>query len=99
VLLFLKKLVKILDALVMSWNEVKYLAGVDASGELIRAKQSTVQRQQESRQGYIQCSPADLTTALKSPLFLYYTHMALGVEEIPSGLARESELCPCHRFL
>ena len=92
---FLKKLKKLLFALVVSWDEQGFLAGVDVSGKS-RETQAEVQKAKETGKGWVEFSPAKLSNTLKSSKFLYYCNMTLVLEEIPSNLASGSELCPCH---
>jgi hypothetical protein len=97
VMLFLKKVVKVLQTLILTFDRHKYASGVDTHGEQ-QTKQGNKGQKMEADRGFIVFSPATLEASLKSPSFVYYVHMALFVESIPSALARESELCPCHRL-
>ena len=54
---FLKKLKKLLFALVVSWDEQRFLAGVDVSGKS-RETQAEVQKAKETGKGWVEFSPA-----------------------------------------
>ena len=96
-LICLKKLIgKRLQVLILTWNEKRYISGVDANGESIRQKQAKTQQRQDAQAGIHSFSPTKLTESLRSGLFPYYCVMAQSVESVPTALAQESEFCICN---
>ena len=95
---FLGKLMKLLPSLILAWDQAKFESGVDSSGEA-RPVQARRQQQQESGQGMIQYRPQVITEAFRSGKFCYYAAMALRVEQIPTALTQEMEVCVCHKAL
>ena len=96
---FTRALLKLLGVMVLTWDEQKFNRGVDANGDLLRQKQENKQRLQDEGNQLHQFKPSKLTESLKSGKFLVYVHMALALDEVPSELASECELCVCHRAL
>lgn len=95
VLQFLRAVSPLLPILARTWDETKYIRGVDFQNAS-RPRQAEVQARQEDGMGLHNFSPARLSTILRSSLFHAYADMALKLEEIPEALASRCELCPCH---
>ena len=98
VVCFLKKVMGVLQTLILTFDVHKYLKGTDAFGN-DQEKQPRKEKSQEERKGFVQFNPHALAKFLKDPFSVYYCNMAFTVEQIPSALAREAECCICHKPL
>ena len=98
VLGFLRQSKPLLPILARSWDEAKYLRGVE-HGEAGRGAQAAAQDRADAGRGLTAFDPKVLTKALHSSLFHAYAAMALLLEEVPEQLATEAERCPCHGAL
>ena len=98
VIMFLKQLKPLLSILARAWSKDKFIRGVNANG-LARPAQAQAEQVQQERQGLTALDPDKITSAVGSALFHAYVEMALKLEEIPEGLASNSESCVCHRRL
>jgi hypothetical protein len=95
VLLFVAKLVPLLNILAQTWDADKYVRGVDLTGA-IRQEQHRIQQRQEAHSGMTAFDPKKITETVRSPLFHAYCNMVLLVESVPERLAIDCEACVCH---
>ena len=95
VLRFLRALKPLLLILSRTWDENKFVRGIEFKGEQ-RKDQKETQERAEKACGYRYLSPKEVTAALADALFHAYVRMSLLLEEVPEQLAWNSEECVCH---
>ena len=81
-----------------TWNQRRYVAGVDFAGAS-RPDQHAAQEREREGMGITAFDPAAITRILASPRFHLYRFMVLSLDEIPDSLTQDSELCVRHSAL